>query len=150
MGESDIVVNRKARFSYQILDTYEAGIMLQGSEVKSLREGKVNLTDAYAHIRNHELFLINCHISPYPPANQFNHEPTRTRKLLLHREEIDRLISKIKEKGLTVVPLKLYFQKGKVKVQLGLAKGNQAHDKRQDMKKRDTDREIARAMKKRR
>ena len=147
MGESTICVNRKAHFNYEITERFEAGIMLAGSEVKSLRDGKGNVTDAYAVHRGGELFLLNLHISPYDPASQFNQEPTRSRKLLMHKIEIERLKAQIKEKGLTLIPLKLYFKAGKVKVELGLAKGKKTHDKREDIKKRDTQREISRSMK---
>ncbi len=149
-GEKIIATNRKAHFNYEILEKDEAGIALLGSEVKALREGKANLSDSYAHIRNNEIFLLNCHISPYPNAGPFNHEPLRPRKLLLHAKEIVKLITKIQEKGLTVVPLRLYFKKGRVKVELGLAKGKKLYDKRESIKRKDTDREIAKALKRKR
>ncbi|OTA40700.1 MAG: SsrA-binding protein, partial [Symbiobacterium thermophilum] len=125
----------------------EAGIVLVGSEVKSCRAGRVNLRDAYAQIKDGEIFLLNCHISPFEPANRFNHEPLRPRKLLMHKAEILRLYGKVRERGFTLVPLRLYFnQKGKVKVELALAKGKRAHDKREDIAAREARREIARAL----
>lgn len=142
-----VTTNRKAYHDYIILETYEAGIELVGTEVKSLREGKCNLKDSYATIKDGEIFLLNVHISPYSHGTAFNHEPTRTRKLLLHRSEIDKLTGKIKERGLTLVPLKVYFKKGRAKVELGLAKGKHTYDKRKDIAKRDTERELKREMK---
>ncbi len=142
-----IAVNRKARHDYFIEETYEAGIALVGSEVKSCRLGRVNLRDAYAQIKDGEVFLLNCHISPFEQANRFNHEPLRPRKLLMHKAEIRRLYGKVREKGFTLVPLRLYFnQKGKVKVELALAKGKRAYDKREDIAARDARREMARAL----
>ncbi len=149
MAEEKIVcTNKTARHDYFITGTYEAGIVLQGTEVKSLREGRANLKDSYAQIKDGELFLVNCHISPYTHGNQFNHDPTRPRKLLLHKKEIRRLIGKIAEKGFTLIPLKIYFKNGIAKVELGLAKGKKAYDKREDMKERDARREVERALKK--
>ncbi len=142
--ERATVSNRRARFEYEILDSYEAGIVLKGSEVKSLRVGKANLQDSYAVVKDNEVWLMNMHISPYEQANQFNHEPTRTRKLLLTKAEIAKLHSKSNEKGLTLVPLKLYFKKGIVKVELGIAKGKKLHDKRESIKERDVEREMRR------
>jgi SsrA-binding protein len=139
-----IAKNRRARHDYTILDTYEAGIVLTGSEVKSLREGKANLSDSYGIVRDGELFIINLHISPYERASYNNHEPTRTRKLLLHKREIGRLIGAIERQGLTLIPLELYFKHGIAKVAMALGKGKQAHDKREDAKAKDADREIAR------
>ncbi|MBE9014625.1 SsrA-binding protein SmpB [Chroococcidiopsis sp. CCALA 051] len=140
--------NRKARFLYDILETYEAGLQLMGTEVKSIRAGKVNLQDGYALIRNGEAWLINVHISPYTSSSQyFNHDPRRTRKLLLHRQEIRKLIGKVEQQGLTLVPLKLYLKRGLVKISIGLAKGKKLHDKREDLKRRQDQREIQRAMK---
>ncbi len=140
--------NRKARYLYEILETYEAGIELVGTEVKSIREGKVNLRDGYALIRNGEAWLSNVHISPYEASGQyFNHEPRRNRKLLLHRQEINKLIGKVEQQGLTLVPLKMYFKRGWVKVSIGLAKGKKLHDKRESIKRRQDQREISRAMK---
>lgn len=137
--------NRKARHDYHIHETYEAGIALTGTEVKSLRAGKANLKDSYARIDHNELMLHNMHISPYEQGNRFNHEPLRTRKLLMHRYEINKLIGKTKEKGYTLVPLKLYFTRGKAKVELGLATGKKLYDKRQDIAERDAKREMDRA-----
>jgi SsrA-binding protein len=140
--------NRKARFLYDILETYEAGIQLMGTEVKSIRAGKVNLQDGYALIRNGEAWLLNVHISPYTSSSQyFNHDPRRTRKLLLHRQEIRKLIGKVEQQGLTLVPLKLYLKRGLVKISIGLAKGKKLHDKREDLKRRQDQREIQRVMK---
>ncbi len=141
-----IAKNRRARHDYTILDTYEAGLVLSGSEVKSLRDGKANLSDAYGIVRDGEIFIINLHISPYERASYNNHEPTRTRKLLLHKREIGRLIGAIERQGLTLVPLELYFKRGIAKVAIALGKGKKLHDKREDAKARDADREIARAV----
>jgi SsrA-binding protein len=141
-----IAKNRRARHDYTIIDTYEAGLVLSGSEVKSLRDGKANLSDAYGIVRDGEIFLINLHISPYERASYNNHEPTRTRKLLLHKREIGRLIGAIERQGLTLIPLELYFKRGIAKVAIALGKGKKQHDKREDAKARDADREIARAV----
>ncbi len=141
-----IAKNRRARHDYAILDTYEAGLVLTGSEVKSLRDGKANLSDAYGIVRNGEIFLLNLHISPYERASYNNHEPTRTRKLLLHKREIRRLIGAVERQGLTLVPLELYFKRGVAKVAMALGKGKKLHDKRDAEKQRDADREIARAV----
>lgn len=136
-----IVTNRQARHDYFIIETIEAGLALTGTEVKSLRAGKGNLKDGFAEIRGGEAFLVNCHISPYDYGNRYNHEETRPRKLLLHKEEIRRLLGKVKEKGLTLVPLRLYLnQQGRVKVELALAKGKKMYDKREDAAKRDAER----------
>jgi SsrA-binding protein len=140
--------NRQARFLYEILETYEAGIELKGTEVKSIRQGKVNLRDGYALIRNGEIWLHNVHISPHETSGQaFNHDPRRTRKLLLHGEEIRKLIGKVEQKGLTLVPLNMYLKRGKVKIKLALVKGKKLHDKREDLKRKQEKREIERAMK---
>lgn len=140
--------NRQARYLYEILETYEAGIQLTGTEVKSIREGKVNLQDGYALIRNGEAWLLNAHISPYTGSGQyFNHEPRRTRKLLLHRQEIRKLIGRVEQQGLTLVPLKMYLKRGLVKVSIALGKGKKLHDKREDLKRRQDQRDIQRAMK---
>lgn len=141
-----IAKNRRARHDYAIIDTWEAGLVLTGSEVKSLREGKANLSDAYGIVRDGEIFLINLHISVYERASYNNHEPTRTRKLLLHKREIGRLIGAIERQGLTLIPLELYFKRGIAKVAIALGKGKKQHDKREDAKARDADREIARAV----
>ena len=138
-----IAKNKKAFFNYEILGSYEAGISLLGSEVKSIREGKISLKESYAEIKGGEVFLVNCHISPYEAANIFNHEPTRERKLLLHRQEIKRLTGKIKEKGLTLIPTKVMINdKGKVKVEVSLAKGKRVYQKREAIKEKDRDREM--------
>ena len=141
-----VTENRKARHDYHIHDTFEAGIVLTGTEVKALRGGKANLKDSYARIENCKVMLHNMHISPYEQGNRFNHEPLRIRKLLLHRYEIIKLIGKTQEKGYTLVPLKLYFTRGKAKVELGLATGKKSYDKRQDIAERDAKRDIERAM----
>ncbi len=138
--------NRKARHDYHIHETFEAGIALTGTEVKSLRAGKANLKDSYARIDNGELMLHNMHISPYEQGNRFNHEPLRTRKLLMHRYEINKLVGQTREKGYTLTPLKLYFSKGKVKVELALTTGKKNYDKRSDMAEKDAKREIDRHM----
>lgn len=139
--------NRKARHDFHILETYEAGIVLKGVEVKSIRAGRVNLKDGYAQIENGELFLHNVHISPYEQGNIHNQDPLRKRKLLMHKKEIMKLLGKIREKGLTLVPLKLYFSRDNLKVKLGLAQGKKLHDKREASKARDAKRDIAKAMK---
>jgi SsrA-binding protein len=145
-GRKLVVSNRKARHDYTILDTYEAGIALMGTEVKSLRAGRASLVDAFGHESNGELFLHGLHIPEYAHGTWTNHEPRRTRKLLLHRNELAKLIMKSREGGLTIVPLSLYFSDGWAKVEIGLARGKKSYDKRQDMAKRDSDREISRAM----
>lgn len=142
-----IAKNKKARFNYELGDRFEAGLVLRGTEVKSLRLGKGNLTDSYARIKNGEAWLVGCHISAYPYAYYDNHEPERPRKLLLHKQELKRLTGKIKEQGASLIPLRLYFKNGKAKVELALAKGKKSHDKRQAIKEREHSREIARAMK---
>ncbi len=140
-----IATNRKARHDYHILDRFEAGVVLRGTEVKSLRDGHGNLKDSHAEIRGSEAFLMNCHISPYEQGNRFNHDPVRPRKLLLHRAEIRRLLGKVKEKGLTLIPLQLYFNRqGRVKVELALAKGKKLYDKREDAAKKDAERRAER------
>jgi SsrA-binding protein len=141
----DIATNRQASFRYNLLDKFEAGIVLQGSEVKSLREGGVQLKDAYAEVRDGEVWLRNMHIAPYKPARE-NHEPERPRKLLLHRREIDQLTGASSEKGLTIVPTRLYWSGPRAKVELALAKGKDLYDKRRSIKERDERREIQRAM----
>lgn len=137
--------NRKARHDYHIEETYEAGIVLTGTEVKSLRAGKANLRDSFARIENGEVMLHNMHISPYEQGNRFNPDPKRTRKLLLHKHEINKLIGATQQKGLTLVPLKVYFTRGKAKIELALAKGKKIYDKREDIAARDAKREIERA-----
>ena len=147
--EKVITVNRRARHDYFIDETFEAGMVLTGSEVKSLRDGRANLKDSYARIAKGEAFLVNAHISAYPAANQFNHEPTRTRKLLLHKREIRRLSGRVSERGLTLIPLRLYFKNGRVKAELGLARGKKLYDKRETMRKRAVQREVERSLKSR-
>jgi SsrA-binding protein len=144
--ERDISTNRRAFHDYFIDERYEAGLVLVGSEVKSLREGRANLKDAYARFFGDELFLVGAHISPYAPSSAFGHDPTRSRKLLLHRREIDRLKGKIKERGLTLVPLRLYWQKGRAKAELGLGRGKKMHDKRATLREKDARREVDRAL----
>ena len=144
----EIIKNKKARFNYEIVDTFEAGIVLIGTEVKSLRQKKVSIQESYGKIINNEIYIVGLNIAQYEMGNRFNHEPTRERKLLLHRHEIKRLTGKLKEKGFTLVPLKMYFKNGKVKVQLGLGKGKAQYDKRKDIQKRDVERDMQREMKK--
>jgi len=139
--------NRKAHFDYEILETYETGIVLTGTEIKSVRQGNGNLKDSYAIIRNNEVFLLNMHISEYKEGNIFNHDEKRTRKLLLHKKEILKIRDKVELEGITLVPLKLYFSKNKVKILLGIAKGKKTYDKRESIKKRDIEREIKMRMK---
>lgn len=136
------ILNRKARYDYFIEDEYEAGIVLTGTEIKSIREGKVNIKDSYAIIKNNELYLLNTHISSYEKGNIFNHEEDRTRKLLMHKKEILKLNNKVTLEGYTLIPLKIYFNKGKAKVLIGLCKGKKSYDKRETIKKRDTEREM--------
>ena len=141
-----IATNKKARHDYLIEDTIEAGLVLTGSEIKSVRAGQVNLRDSYATLRNGELWLINAHIAPYKQASFQNHEPRRERKLLLHRREIGRLTGKLQEKGLTLIPLQMYLKDSWAKVQLGLGRGKKLHDKRQTLRERDDRRQMARAL----
>jgi SsrA-binding protein len=141
-----IARNKRARYDYHILDTWEAGLVLTGTEVKSLREGKANISDAYGTVKNGEVFLLNLHVAPYARGGYVNHEPTRTRKLLLHRKEIRRLIGAVEREGLTLIPLEIYFKNGVAKVMLALGKGKKLHDKRETARSRDADREIARAV----
>lgn len=145
-----VTVNRKARHDFEILETFEAGIALLGSEVKSLRDGRVTLKDSFARVDRGEVFLVNAHISPYAAASRLGHEPERARKLLLHREEIDKLAGKVNERGLTLVPLRVYFKNGRAKVTLGLGRGKKAYDKREAIKRREMERETDRAMRLRR
>jgi SsrA-binding protein len=148
--EREIVArNKRARHDYHILETWEAGLVLTGTEVKSLREGRANITDAFATVRQGEVFLVNAHISPYERGGYVNHAPARDRKLLLHAREVRRLIGAVEREGLTIVPLELYFKKGRAKVVIALAKGKKLHDKRDDAKRRDADREIARVFQRR-
>jgi len=146
-GYKVVIENRKARHNYHIEETYEAGLCLVGTEVKSLREGKGNIQDAYAEVKDGEVWVNNFHISPYEKGNRFNHEPKRPKKLLLHRREINRLYGLVQKKGYTLVPLRIYFKDGKAKMALAVARGKKMHDKREDMVARDVKREIERAMK---
>ena len=146
-GDRAIATNRRARHEYEILETVEAGLVLRGTEVKSLRDGQVNFKDSYASIRNGEGWLLGCHINPYSHGTDANHDPERDRKLLLHKREVARLGGKISEKGLTLVPLRMYMKKGRVKVALALVKGKQAHDKRETIRRREIDRETRAAVK---
>ena len=139
-----IARNRRARFDYHLLETFEAGLALTGTEVKSLRSGKASIADAYGVVQGGEVFLLNAHIQPYERGGYVNHEPTRSRKLLLHRREIRRLIGAVEREGLTLIPLELYFKKGVAKVALALAKGKKLHDKRDSERQRDAEREMAR------
>lgn len=141
-----VASNRRARRNYSIVDTVEAGIVLVGSEVKSMRAGRLELKDSYAHIERGEAFLLGAHIAPYDFAREGGHDPERPRKLLLHRREIDRLAGQVAEKGLTLIPLQVYFKEGKAKVELGLAKGKTSYDKRETLKQRDAEREVQKAM----
>ena len=149
-GETLIADNRKAFFDYHILDTFEAGIVLGGTEVKGIREGKANLRDSYARVEGGEVWLYNVHINPYSHRGYVDHDPRRKRKLLLHRAEIRKLIGKTVERGLTLVPTRMYFKHGRVKVALALARGKQLHDKRETIKRRETDRETRAMVKERR
>ena len=147
MPEQTIALNRRARHEFTIDETFEAGIVLTGTEIKSVRSGKVNLADAYARIERGEAWLIGAHIAPFEQANRYNHEPKRERKLLLHRSEIDELLGRTKAKGQTIVPLRLYLNpRGRAKVELALARGKQLHDRRRDIADRDARRDIAREL----
>lgn len=143
------ILNRKARYDYEILDKYEAGIVLTGTEIKSIRKGNANLKDSYAVIKNSEVYLLNMYISEYKEGNIFNHEETRTRKLLLHKSEIKKINDKIKIKGLTLVPIRLYFSKGKAKIELAVARGKHTFDKKETIKQRDIKRETDKILKRR-
>lgn len=144
--QKTVATNRRARHEYEILETIEAGLVLRGTEVKSLRAGQVNFKDSYATVRNGEAWLLGCHISPYSHGTDANHDPERDRKLLLHRREIERLTGKIAERGLTLVPLRLYFKDGRAKVELGVARGKKLHDKRSALREREVRREMDRAV----
>jgi len=148
-AQRTIAENRKARHDYHILETWEAGVALLGTEVKSIREGRVNLRDSYARVDNGEIWMLNVHISPYSHRGSADHQEMRQRKLLLHRDEIRKMVGKVAEKGLTLVPLELYFKGGRVKVLLGLARGKQEHDKRETIRRREVDRETRAAVKSR-
>jgi SsrA-binding protein len=141
-----VSTNRRARHNYSVVETFEAGMVLLGSEVKSLREGRMDLKDSYGTVRGGEMFLVGAYVGPYEFAREGGHEPERDRKLLLHRREIDRIAGQVAEKGLTLVPLQVYFKEGKVKVEIGLAKGKTSYDKRQTLRDRDHDREMERAV----
>lgn len=145
-GVKIISVNKKARMEFTVEDTYEAGMVLSGTEVKSIREGHVSLKESFGDVRDGEVWLVDCHINPYGHGNVNNHDTTRLRKLLLHKNEIRRLIGKINEKGYALIPLKMYLKGGKVKLEIGLGKGKKIHDRREDLKKRDANREIERAL----
>jgi SsrA-binding protein len=149
MGEKIICNNKKAFHNYFIEEKFEAGMVLKGTEVKSLRQGKANLNDSFALVKSGEAFLNNLHISPYDFGNRENHDPDRMRKLLLHRKEITKLFSKVREQGYSLIPLRLYFKNGLVKVEMGLAKGKKLYDKREDMKQKDMRRDVAHALKNR-
>jgi SsrA-binding protein len=146
-AETELIArNKRARHEYTILETYEAGLVLRGTEVKSLRNGKANLVDAYGIVKDGELWLLNLHIAPYEKGTAWNHEATRTRKLLLHTSEIRRLIGAVERKGLTIVPLELRFRRGRAKVVIALGRGKKLHDKRADLKERDAQRDVERAL----
>jgi SsrA-binding protein len=149
MGIKVIATNRKARYQYHFHDTFEAGLVLQGSEIKSIRAGRVSLQEGFVGFEDGEAWLVNVHIAPYDPASRENHEPRRRRKLLLHRREIDRLRGRAQEKGYTVVPTRLYLKDGRAKVEIALARGKQQYDKRQTIAKRDSQRDVDRAIKER-
>lgn len=141
------ITNRKAKYDYEIEETYEAGIVLKGTEIKSIRNGKAQLKDSYAIVKNNEVFLLNMHISAYDKGNIFNHEETRTRKLLLNKKEILKIRDKIAQEGYTLVPIKVYFSKNKAKILLGIARGKKTYDKRETIKKRDMEREVRKQLK---
>jgi SsrA-binding protein len=149
-SEMLFATNKKAFHDYFILEKLEAGIVLVGTEVKSIREARINLKDSYAMIKQGEAFLLNCHISPYSHGNRQNHDPTRTRKLLLHQKEIRKMIGKTQEKGLTLVPLRVYLRRGRIKVELGVARGKKLHDKRETERRKEMDQEARAAMRQRR
>lgn len=145
-GERDAAVNRSAGYRYFLLDKFEAGVVLQGTEVKSIREGRADLKDAYALVKNGEAFLLNAHIGPYSHGNALNHEALRTRKLLFHRAELEKLLGKTQQKGLTLIPTRLYFRRGKVKCEIAVAKGKQEWDKRETVRRREDEREARAAI----
>ncbi|MBC8445891.1 MAG: SsrA-binding protein SmpB [Chloroflexi bacterium] len=148
-GFKVVATNRKAAHDFNLEDRYEAGLVLKGTEIKSVRAGRVNLSDGYAQPQDGELWLFNVHIAPYDPSGRYSHEPRRPRKLLLHRREINRLISRVQERGYTIVPLRLYLKDGRAKVEIALARGKRKYDKRQAIAKQDAQREIERALKER-
>ncbi len=145
-GEKIVAVNKKARYEYEILETIEGGLALTGTEVKSLRAGQASITEGFAAISGNEAWLVDCQIQPYAYGNLNNHEPKRRRKILLHRREIAKLTGKIKEKGLSLIPLKIYFKNGLAKVEIGVGRGKKIHDKRETIKRRDTEREARREL----
>lgn len=146
-GEGKLIAqNKKARHDYAVEETYEAGLVLQGTEIKAIRGGRVNLKDSFARVQNGEIFIHNMHISPYEQGNRFNHEPLRTRKLLLHRKQINKLIGDSKEAGYSIVPLKLYIKNGVAKLLIGLARGKKKYDKREDLKRKEANRSIQREL----
>jgi SsrA-binding protein len=145
-GRKIVSTNRKARHDYEILDTYEAGLVLTGSEIKSIRAGHVNLREAFVQVRSDELWLLNAHIATYDQAGQFGHDPLRPRKLLLHRKEINRIAARVQEKGLTIVPTVLYLTRGLAKVEIALARGKKQYDKRESLRRRDSQRQIERSL----
>jgi SsrA-binding protein len=149
LASGDVATNRQARFRYDLLERWEAGIVLQGSEVKSLRDGKANIKDSYAAVRDGELWLHGCHIAPYAPAADQGHDPERPRKLLLRKSEIERLIGKTQERGLTLVPTRIYFSNAHAKVEIALARGKELRDKRESIREREQRREVERALKER-
>jgi len=148
-SEKVLIVNRKAYHDYEILEKIEAGLVLTGTEIKSLRQGKASIKEAFAYPKGEEIFIFDMNITPYDQGNRFNHDPKRTRKLLLHKREIKKLIGKVSIKGLTLVPLKIYLKNGRAKLQLGIGKGKKLYDKRESIKRRDVDRETRRMMKQR-
>jgi SsrA-binding protein len=148
-GEKTVAVNRRAGFDYEFLEKYEAGMVLTGSEIKSIRDGRVNLRDAFAQVRGGELWLNNLHIAEYPAANQFNHEPTRARKLLLHKGEIAHLAGALEQRGLTLIATRLYLKNGRAKIELAVGRGKKSYDKREAVAKREADRTIQRALRQR-
>lgn len=149
MGEKILARNRKASFDYHLLDHFEAGMVLKGSEIKAIRAGQISIKEAYVRTDGQEAWLVNAHIAPYDPASRDNHDPTRERKLLLHAKEIDKLWDEIKRKGLTIVPLRVYLKNGRAKLEIAVGRGKQRFDKRQSIKKRDTEREMQRALRER-
>ena len=141
-----VATNRKAKFEYFLIETFEAGISLQGSEIKSIRTGQISLSEAYVQIDGREAWLQGAHIAPYKPANRFNHEPVRSRRLLLHKKEIGRLWDAVRQKGMTIIPTRVYLKNGRAKVEIALARGKKSHDKRESIAKRDRERDSAREM----
>ncbi len=148
-GRKIIATNRKAKHDFEILDTYEAGLVLTGSEIKSIRASRVSLRESFVQPRNDELWLLNAHIAPYDQAGRFGHDPLRPRKLLLHRKEIDRIVARVQEKGLTIIPTVMYLTRGRAKVEIALARGKKRYDKREALRKRDSQRQIERSVRER-